>query len=158
MDINSFVAGFIAGEGCFGIYNHRGTLRFQVNIHLHVRDLEMLKVIKNLLGYGSIVKSYPSKPSICGYGLYVSIKNYKKILFFFDTYLGFSYKKEQYNYWKSKLIPVMEKLEKKNNIIKEKYSNMRKLRDRGLTYREIGETVGLSKQRVHVVLSQLIHN
>lgn len=149
MNINSFIAGFIAGEGCFATYKrlNKDYFTFIFAVGVHKRDLDMLNLIKTKLGGGSI--NFPKKrPNMCTYRITVSRNNWHKVILFFDRYLTHSYKRQQYLKWKSHLVPVVKSRikEKKKQI--DKQSAIRKLKKNGLSYTQIAKRFNLTRQRV----------
>ncbi len=154
-NVNSFIAGFIAGEGCFYFtMKSERYCYFVFVVEVHERDLKVLHLIKETLG-GGYVRQYPSRPHIARYNMVIGIKNYKGIIQFFDTYLPISYKKTQYEVWKSKLISEMgnreNRAEKQLQIRLKKWKNINELHNDGLTYAEIGRRCGFTRQHIQNV-------
>lgn len=108
---NYFLAGFIAGEGCF--YANIGKCFYEFTITCHERDIEVLEKIKAILG-GS-VKKYPSRPTMVRHQVGGIYHIREVIIPFMDEYLLYSHKKFQYLDWKQKVLDHKLKRKRKSN-------------------------------------------
>lgn len=117
--INYFIAGFIAGEGCF-YWKTSNTFTVEV----HIRDKNIIFLIQRTLKCG-VVKVYKYRPKMIRY--YVTGNYYLKkyIIPFFDKYLITSYKKIQYNEWRKKVFAKKDRF-KNNGAIYRTHNNNRK--------------------------------
>lgn len=108
-----FIAGFTAGEGCFNVSKHGGKYDvFQFVIGLSGRDKQIIHKIQETFGCGYINKaSYPN--GNYDYQVYFNIHKFgeivKRVIPFFEKYtLHNTYKKEQYEQWKRKVMETLE--------------------------------------------------
>jgi hypothetical protein len=96
-----FIAGFVAGEGCFGFNEKNRCVQFAIG--LHIRDKQILLDIQKVIGAGT-VRSFPCRPNMVRYqigGIY-NVLCY--VIPFMNKYLIHSYKKDQYLIWREKVM------------------------------------------------------
>ena len=105
-----FIAGFIAGEGCFSFYEKRNTpgklpknAQCYFGIEVHIRDKHIIEEIQETLKEGKIAV-YPYRPNIVRFTIHGFEKCKRSVVPFMDKYLIASYKKEQYLTWREKLM------------------------------------------------------
>lgn len=106
-----FVAGFIAGEGSFGMYRNNKSLDSyypKFTVEVHIRDIEILKEIKILLKCGNI-NIFNGRPNIVRFSVTSFSDSKKYIIPFMDRYLKHTYKKCQYLEWRSNIIGYNQK-------------------------------------------------
>ena len=108
-----FLAGFIAGEGCFGSNDKKKWFQFAIDVHL--RDKSILVEIQKLLG-GGTVKTFSSRPNMVRYQIGGIYQCREKVIPFCEKYLIASYKKEQFNKWKEKILQYPLKRRPKYNL------------------------------------------
>ena len=98
-----FVAGFIAGEGCFGYNEKNKFVQFVVGVH--IRDKNMLLEVQKAIG-GGTVRSFSCRPNMVRYQIGGFYQLKEKVIPFLDAYLMDSptFKKEQYKIWREKIM------------------------------------------------------
>lgn len=103
-----FLAGFIAGEGCFGIYKLKkrpNSYNILFTIEVNKKDLRILKEIKKALKCGHLHGRY-KRPKIVRFQISNKREIIDKLIPFMDRYLIASYKKKQYERWRKKVIKI----------------------------------------------------
>lgn len=103
IEASAFIGGFVAAEGCFT----RGTQRFRFAVALGATDLGMLRLIKNVLGVGTIRRYERRQPHFDDEVVFAVTSRtdlVTAIVPFMDRWLPESYKREQYLAWRADLL------------------------------------------------------
>lgn len=113
MEIKSFISGLVCGSGVFYRYQHKhpdNFIEFRFRIERHIRDNELLELLRNDLGCGK-VKIYPSRITIARFEVIKLKDNIEKVIpYFKDILLGHKkilfdkWSEEITDYYNSKLI------------------------------------------------------
>ena len=109
--LNYWIGGFIAGEGCFGIYknkNRKGNKNIIFALEVHIRDKEIIKLIQKTIGCGNIFIRSERKAIRFYIGGRQDITNL--LIPFCDKYIIGSYKQKQYIIWRNKVNKYYSKL------------------------------------------------
>ena len=102
-----FLAGFIAGEGCFGFYKLKGrktSCMIIFTVEVNERDENILKEIQTALECGKIYESYRQKNKLVKFQVSNRPECLNRVIPFMNKYLIGSYKRTQYEQWRNKVI------------------------------------------------------
>lgn len=107
MNKKSFIGGLVCGEGWFSFYkvkNSPNHIQFSFGVAMHIRDLELLKLIQSEIGCGKIYFHPSSRDkNMARFEVANQRLQVEKIIpFFNDILLG--YKKIQFEKWKEALL------------------------------------------------------
>jgi len=123
-----FIAGFVAGEGCFSLNYRYGKneskryIRPLFSINLDKRDKELLKTIKQFLQCGSI---YEEQTTNCWtFRVYNCWELQNIIISFFEKYQLHGHKQKVFEVFKQ----AMKIIYSKQHLTEEGYQNLKKLR------------------------------
>jgi hypothetical protein len=107
--IAAFLAGFVAGEGCF--WGASDGTRFVFELGLGATDRGMCEAMREFLGTGCVYEYAPRKQHYDGEAQY-RLGSHKllieTLLPFMDEHLPPSYKREQYLEWRARLLDYWE--------------------------------------------------
>lgn len=95
---DDFLAGFVAGEGCFGFYKVKGkenTWSIHITVDVHDRDIELLHALQKAIGAGTVRQKY-KKGHMARWCVTGKTDVATKIIPFFDRHLTGTYKRVQY--------------------------------------------------------------
>lgn len=101
-----FIAGFVAGEGSFGIYKIKGKPNSYVVefiVEVNKRDLKILKEIQKAVKCGYIYGGYKKRPNMVRFKVSGKKDLINKVIPFMDKYLMGSYKRKQYKKWRKRI-------------------------------------------------------
>lgn len=104
---DAFIAGYIAGEGCFSVTDHGTYKQFVFIVGVAEDELGMLEAMKERFGVGTITDRAPSDIGKKPVKIY-RIGSYRDLWFhvvpFIDAVgLGPTHKAEQYAEWRAEL-------------------------------------------------------
>ncbi len=101
--INYFIAGYVAGEGCFTKIRNKTGMYFRFAVVVSSLDQELILMCRKQIGVGNI-KKYKKRKSHwkdnCGLYIQNQKEIYTNLIPFMDKFLLESHKKIQFKMWK----------------------------------------------------------
>ncbi|CAN5252708.1 hypothetical protein BH18ACT4_BH18ACT4_09360 [soil metagenome] len=113
-DLAAFLAGFVAGEGCFTAQLSHG--RFAFRVGLGARDRGMCEQLLSFFGVGHLAEWPRRRPHYDDEVAYVvgSLRELVTVIVpFMDEHLPPSYKRDQYLVWRADLLDYWERWAKR---------------------------------------------
>ncbi|MGZ4688528.1 MAG: LAGLIDADG family homing endonuclease [Acidimicrobiia bacterium] len=105
----SFLAGFVAAEGTFGVSG--ASRRFRFAVGLGATDSTTCYLFRDFLGCGNVYRSPRRKPHYdneCTFAVQSLLDHFEVTIPFMDVHLPESYKRSQYLAWREKLLHYWE--------------------------------------------------